>query len=50
MAIIRKTKWDSLDNTYLIENEENILVQDIFIKEPNNPNFLNRAKLITYSI
>ena len=52
MCIINQEKYESLDNTYLLENHLGKLkgfnIQDIKIKDPNNPASLRNAKLITF--
>ena len=53
MAIINFDKYYSLDNYSLMEElclkTENLNIEDVEIKEPNNPAQLKNAKLITYS-
>lgn len=49
MAIINDEKWEKLDNRYLLTENNQIKIQNIQIKSPNNPLKLKSAKLITYS-
>lgn len=54
MCIINNTKWQTFDNTTelieLSENNKNLCISDIRIKNPDNPAKLVDAKLITFSI
>ena len=54
MCIINTDKFDSFDNTselYELEKEnKHFSIQDIHIKNPNNPAKLKEAKLITFEI
>lgn len=51
MCIINSTKWDSFSNTDIIENldVDGFSIEDVRIKNPDNPANLISAKLITYS-
>lgn len=50
MCLINHHKWQSFDNTYLIENLtiDGFEIKDVHIKNPNNPAQLKSAKLITF--
>lgn len=50
--ILRKEKYDffSIEDRISVENNPFLLIEDIKIKEPNNPANLIGAKLITYQI
>ncbi|QLB21578.1 restriction endonuclease [Vespertiliibacter pulmonis] len=52
MAIINEQKWNSFNNTQdlleLVNDNDNLNIIDIKIKDPNNPAKLKNAKLITY--
>lgn len=52
MSIINEEKWKTFDNiTDLIELEQRVEalnIENIKIKNPDNPAKLNRAKLITF--
>lgn len=54
MCIINEEKYNSFDNTHLLENSlkkiTNFHIQTIKIKNPNNPASLKNAKLITFQI
>lgn len=54
MAIINKEKWDSFKNTdellRIEEQQDNVIIKDIKIHDPNNKAKLKDAKLITYEI
>ena len=54
MCIINTDKFDSFENTpdlYELEKRNKKLeIQDIHIKNPNNPAQLKEAKLITFEI
>lgn len=52
MCIINKSKWDSLENTELLEEieNENFSISDVLIKNPDNPANLVEAKLIAFFI
>ena len=51
MCIINANKWNSFDNTKIIENisVDGFKITDIKIKNPDNTAQLREAKLITYS-
>lgn len=53
-CIINQEKYQSLDNTALIENLighiDEFDIQDVYIKNPNNPSQLKSAKLISFSV
>lgn len=50
MAIINEDKWNSFNNTdkLLAIQDSKLAISDIKIKNPNNPERLRNAKLITY--
>lgn len=54
MCIINEEKYNSFENTNLLENNlgkiKGFNMQDIKIKNPNNPASLRNAKLITFQI
>ncbi len=52
MCIINDAKWASFDNTELLMSlrVEGFLIQNVEIKDPNNPAMLVPAKLITFSL
>ena len=54
MSIIRDDKYNSFDNTKIIEEKVGIIdgfnISNIRIKNPNNPACLENAKLITLQI
>lgn len=54
MCIINENKWNSFDNTALLvdlqKDVDSLFVEDVKIKNPDNPAQLNNAKLITFSI
>ena len=52
MCIINENKWNSFDNKELLENitDNKFSIEDIRIKNPDNPAHLINAKLITYAI
>ena len=54
MCIINTDKFDSFENTpelyELEEQNRNLRIQDVYIKNPNNPARLREAKLITFKI
>lgn len=54
MAIINEEKWQTLVNTpallSLLETQPNATIQDIKIKNPNNPAQLKCAKLVSFFI
>lgn len=54
MALINKGKYDKLDNTKNLEELSKSIgglnIEEVKIKNPNNPAQLNNAKLITFSI
>ena len=51
MCIINEVKWNTFDNTELITSltAPGFSIQDVRIKNPDNPAQLVNAKLITYS-
>ena len=53
MCIINTNKFNTFENTQKLYELKNINkrlnIQDVHIKNPNNPNQLREAKLITYS-
>lgn len=53
MCIINDNKWKSFDNKHklieLSEKEDNLIIENIMIKNPDNPAQLYGAKLIKYS-
>ncbi len=56
MCIINESKWKTFDNTELItkftepgSEKVGFHIQDVKIKDPDNPANLNKAKLITFS-
>lgn len=52
MCIINESKWNTFDNTALIYDiqDENFHIEDVKIKNPDNPAQLVFAKLITYHL
>ena len=54
MCIINELKWRSFDNTNELEkiaqNNSNVLIENVRIKNPDNPARLNNAKLVSFSI
>ena len=52
MCIINENKWNTFDNTSLLESitDSKFSITDIRIKNPDNPANLINAKLITYTI
>lgn len=50
MCLINQEKWDSFDNVNLLLNleHENLKINDVEIKDPNNPAKLKSAKLVTF--
>lgn len=50
MCLINQEKWDSFDNVDLLLNleHENLKINDVEIKDPNNPAKLKSAKLVTF--
>ncbi len=52
MCIINKSKWNTFENTSLIYDiqDENFHIEDVKIKNPDNPAQLVLAKLITYHL
>ena len=54
MCIINTDKFDAFENTPelydLAETNKNLEIQDVYIKNPNNPAQLREAKLITFGI
>ncbi len=54
MCIINDDKWNSLDNKEVLlklaEEQENLCIKSVKIKNPDNPAKLCTAKLITYNI
>lgn len=54
MCVIRETKYSSFENKSLIEkcvgNIKGFNITDVKIKNPNNPAYLEKAKLITFQI
>ena len=52
MCIINETKWNTFTNTNLIENlnVDGFKIQNVKIKNPDNPAQLVKAKLITYTL
>lgn len=52
MCIINETKWNTFENTSLLSEitDDKFSIQDIRIKNPDNPANLINAKLITYTI
>ena len=54
MCIINTDKFDSFENTPdlydLTKENKKLEIQDIHIKNPNNPAQLKEAKLITFEI
>lgn len=52
MCIINENKWNTFENTSLLSEitDDKFLIQDIRIKNPDNPANLINAKLITYTI
>ena len=53
-CIINQEKYHSFNNTILIENLigriDGFNIQDVYIKNPNNPAQLKSAKLISFSV
>jgi len=54
MCIVNKAKWQQFDNTEelisLAKVKDNLSINDIKVKNPDNPAQLNEAKLITFKI
>ena len=54
MCIINTDKFDSFENTpelyELARTNDKLTIQDVHIKNPNNPAQLREAKLITFGI
>lgn len=50
MCLINQEKWDSFGNVTLLLNleHENLKINDVEIKDPNNPAKLKSAKLVTF--
>lgn len=52
MCIINEDKWNSFENTSdlmaITEQNTNLVVSDVKVKNPNNPAELKKAKLITF--
>ena len=54
MSIINEIKWSSFDNTDKLEAlagiKEGLTIKDVYVKDPDNPAKLNKAKLIVFEI
>ena len=54
MCLINQEKWNSFANTndlLSLESEDNnLLIKDVMVKNPDNPAHLNSAKLITFNL
>ena len=53
MCIINLNKWNTFENKNnlldLANKNNNLKIEDVRIKNPDNPSQLNSAKLITFS-